>query len=82
MAVAPDRQGEGIGSQLLVALEQAAPATIERFALFTGSRSLANLRLYERHGYAVSGHDVLSPTITQVRLEKPRSPQPLSGANS
>jgi GNAT superfamily N-acetyltransferase len=46
VAVAPDRQHEGLGSTLL-------RAAIERGGtwLFTGDRSEANLRLYRKHGF-------------------------------
>jgi GNAT superfamily N-acetyltransferase len=60
LAVAPDRQHEGLGTQLL-------EAAIERGGtwLFTGDRSEANLRLYRRHGFvethreAVPGHELV-----------------------
>jgi GNAT superfamily N-acetyltransferase len=46
LAVAPDRQHEGLGTRLL-------EAAIERGGtwLFTGDRSQSNLRLYRRHGF-------------------------------
>jgi GNAT superfamily N-acetyltransferase len=49
LVVAPDQQRRGIGRALLAAVE--ARFTARRFVLFTGSRSAANLRLYERAGY-------------------------------
>jgi GNAT superfamily N-acetyltransferase len=60
LAVAPDRQHEGLGTRLL-------QAAIERDGtwLFTGDRSEANLRLYRRHGFeethreAVPGHELV-----------------------
>lgn len=52
IAVAPDVQGEGIGTRLLSALEQRGRASGCREAeLFTGSLSEANIELYEREGY-------------------------------
>ena len=50
LAVAPDLQGQGIGTALLRAIEDRFPA-VPRFELFTGARSEANLRLYRRLGY-------------------------------
>lgn len=47
----PDRQGAGIGRHLLAAIEQAAPAGVRVFALFTGPRSSRNVAMYERAGY-------------------------------
>ncbi len=50
LCVAPDLQGQGLGSRLLRESEEALPEARE-IRLFTGSLSAANLRLYERHGY-------------------------------
>ncbi|WP_460772851.1 GNAT family N-acetyltransferase [Microbacterium sp. GXF7504] len=55
IAIAPDQQGEGIGSLLLAALEERGrDAGCTEAELFTGSLSEANLRLYEREGYRES----------------------------
>ncbi|GAA3586128.1 GNAT family N-acetyltransferase [Amycolatopsis ultiminotia] len=51
LAVAPDRQGGGLGTALLLATEAAAPAGVRRFRLTTGEFSAGPLRLYARHGY-------------------------------
>lgn len=67
--VRPDRQGEGLGSALLVAIE-AEFAAARRFELFTGSLSEGNIRLYRRHGYAITGEIRPSPRLTLVTLEK------------
>jgi GNAT superfamily N-acetyltransferase len=50
LAVAPDRQGAGLGTLLLLESERAVPGT-RRIDLFTGELSAGNLRLYQRHGY-------------------------------
>jgi ribosomal protein S18 acetylase RimI-like enzyme len=50
LTVAPDRQGQGIGSFLLREAEFTFSET-EELRLFTGERSAANIRLYERSGY-------------------------------
>jgi GNAT superfamily N-acetyltransferase len=50
-AVAPDLQGQGLGSRLIAALEATAAPATERFELFTGMNSEPNLRLYKRCGY-------------------------------
>lgn len=67
--VRPDRQGEGLGSALLAAIE-AEFAGAPRFTLFTGSRSEGNIRLYRRHGYVITGEIRPSPKLTLVTLEK------------
>lgn len=51
LAVAPDRQGRGIGSGLLAEVERRYADRVDRFELFTGDRSEAALRLYRRRGY-------------------------------
>ncbi len=51
LVVAPDRQGQGLGSHLLRQAEVQVPEGIQLMRLFTGEHSLANLRLYKRHGY-------------------------------
>ncbi len=55
LAIAPDQQGGGLGSQLLAAVEQRGRDAGAREAeLFTGALSEANQRLYEREGYSRS----------------------------
>jgi GNAT superfamily N-acetyltransferase len=71
LVVAPDVQGHGIGTRLLMSLERQAPATVDRFSLFTGHLSTANLRLYQRLGYAEAHREQLRPGIVLVHLEKP-----------
>lgn len=53
LMVAPDLAGLGIGSSLLRLIEELAPVTADRFTLFTGSRSVRNIRTYQRAGYAL-----------------------------
>lgn len=55
IAIAPDAQGKGIGTLLLSEVERRGrEAGAAQSELFTGSLSEANLRLYEREGYAES----------------------------
>ncbi|WP_420879181.1 GNAT family N-acetyltransferase [Rhodococcus sp. (in: high G+C Gram-positive bacteria)] len=51
LVVAPDKQGQGRGSRLLELVEQRVPEQVTGLQLFTGERSLGNLRLYSRFGY-------------------------------
>ena len=71
LIVAPDRWGEGIGSALLVACEQAlnANSRVAEIRLFTGADSLRTLRLYERHGYRRQREEPAG-THTLVHLTK------------
>jgi GNAT superfamily N-acetyltransferase len=54
LVVAPDRQGQGLGSRLLRAAESVARGCSE-IRLFTGEYSTDNIRLYERFGYRETG---------------------------
>jgi GNAT superfamily N-acetyltransferase len=67
VAVAPDRQHEGLGSTLL----QEAIARGGTW-LFTGDRSEANLRLYRRHGF-VETHRLPVPGHELVYLRLPEA---------
>jgi predicted N-acetyltransferase YhbS len=69
LTVAPDLQGQGLGSRLLQAAEDSAPAA-HSAVLFTGRLSLANIRLYERHGYRESHRERLTPGVELVYLRK------------
>ncbi len=70
LIVQPEFQDRGIGSELIEAIE-AACAGVAKFELFTGSRSEATIRLYQRHGYTISRTEPVSPTLSLTFLEKP-----------
>ena len=71
LAIAPDAQGQGIGTRLLAAVEDRGRAGGCREAeLFTGSLSEANLRLYEREGYRETTRVQGDDGIEQVFLRK------------
>ena len=69
LIVDPPCQRQGVGSSLLRAVEAALPDAA-RFELFTGSRSVGNLRLYERHGYRMRETRQLSERVSVVYLDK------------
>ena len=69
LAVAPDLQGRGIGSRLLDAAETGSPCSSA--ALYTGSRSEPNLRLYRRRGYVEQRREEIRPGLEVVHLTKP-----------
>gem|GEM_PF-237344 len=71
LAVAPDRQGRGIGGWLLAAAEAHAGA-VRRYLLCTGYRSERPLALYRRHGYAETRRGVDAAGVPVVHLAKPR----------
>ena len=69
LSVDPALQRRGIGSALIAAVEARFP-DIQAFELFTGNRSVENLRLYDRHGYRHVRTKVLSPAVSLVFLRK------------
>jgi ribosomal protein S18 acetylase RimI-like enzyme len=69
LIVHPDYQGRGIGTRLMNAIE-ARFAQAERFELFTGSRSVRNIGLYERLGYRQFSTKAVTQDLTFVYLEK------------
>ena len=70
LVVAPDQQGRGIGRALLAAVERAAGPDVRRAALFTGHRSVGNLRLYTRAGYEEQRRERVADDLTLVHLAK------------
>ncbi|PFG36237.1 acetyltransferase (GNAT) family protein [Flavimobilis soli] len=51
LAVAPDRQGEGIGTQMMLAVAPLLPEGVEEIWVFTGKDSKQNLAMYQQQGY-------------------------------
>ena len=68
LIVRPDQQGKGIGTALMLAIEKASPHA--RYELFTSSKSVRNIALYERLGYVRVREEEVSPGLTFVYLEK------------
>lgn len=68
-AVAPDQQGHGIGTQLLLAILPHMPADVEEVWVFTGRDSVHNLALYEKHGYTHE-HDQTVGDLTYAYLRR------------
>jgi len=68
LIVHPDRQGQGIGTKLLMAIERECPAS--RYELYTSDKSLRNLKLYERLGYVRFKERKITDGLNFVYLEK------------
>ena len=68
LMVNPSNQGQGIATKLIYAIER--EYSVERYELFTGSRCVDNLRLYERLGYVRFKERAITSEITLVYLEK------------
>ncbi|HCS63137.1 MAG TPA: GNAT family N-acetyltransferase [Cellvibrio sp.] len=75
LIVHPQHQRQGIGSQLLRSVE-ILHRHARMFELFTGSKSLDNIRLYQKHGYTISHHQQLSPSVELVFLQKTAQERP------
>ncbi|MDY0186578.1 MAG: GNAT family N-acetyltransferase [Syntrophus sp. (in: bacteria)] len=71
LIVHPHYQGKGIGTALMKSLEKAFPEA-DRFELFTGNKSMNNIRLYERLGYEAYREEDLSLDVRLVFMEKRR----------
>ena len=77
LIVHPDHQNQGIGSQLIAAIETHFNQA-QRFELFTGEKSERNLYLYRKLGYKVYKPHQLSNLVTLLFLEKQNHQTPLS----
>jgi GNAT superfamily N-acetyltransferase len=73
LVVHPRMQRHGLGGRLLDAIERRllAEGEVAYFRLFTGHRSLGNLRLYARQGYRQTGVEAVGGELSFITLEKP-----------
>ena len=69
LVVAPEAQGQGLGTRLLRAIEDAHPQ-VERFELTTNMIMVGNVRFYLRHGYEVVEQMQHSTTIRLAFMRK------------
>ena len=69
LAVDPARQGHGVGSALLDALERALP-DVTQFDLTTNTLMEANVPFYERRGYQVTQFTRHSDVVTLAQMTK------------
>jgi tRNA (guanine37-N1)-methyltransferase len=68
--VAPDLQGRGLGRYLLELIEAAAPPEVTSYELWTGAKSVENIRMYKKAGYRLQGPAPGPPGA--VVMTKPR----------
>lgn len=68
LMVHPDMQKKGIGTSLLEEIEKIYPG--RRYELFTSTKSVSNIRLYERQGYKIFKQEAVSEKLQFVYLEK------------
>ena len=68
LMVNPDFQKRGIGTTLLAEIENEYPG--QRYELFTSTRSVDNIRLYERLGYKIFKYESISQELEFVYMQK------------
>lgn len=68
LMVHPSRQGQGIGTQLLLEMEKLYPN--QRYELFTSTRSQKNIALYEKLGYKIFEEKQVTEELSFVYMEK------------
>ena len=68
LMVHPDFRGKGYGSKLLREIERYYVDT--RYELFTSTRSVDNIRLYERLGYKIFDEKKITDELVFVYMEK------------
>jgi ribosomal protein S18 acetylase RimI-like enzyme len=74
LMVHPRMQRHGLGSRLLSAMERqlgSGPQAVTAYRLFTGHRSIGNLRLYQRLGYRQTQVEEVNSKLSFIVLEKP-----------
>lgn len=69
LAVAPDKQGQGVGTALMFAVLPHLPEETTEIWVFTGKDSKQNLALYTQHGYEHQ-HDEVAGKLTYAYLRK------------
>ncbi|WP_028517661.1 GNAT family N-acetyltransferase [Ruminococcus flavefaciens] len=68
LMVHPDRRHKGYGTRLLSEIEKCFPD--KRYELFTSTRSLDNIRLYQKLGYSIFARKAVNDELEFVYMEK------------
>lgn len=68
LMVRPDMQNRGIGTRLLLEIENVYPNQI--YELFTSTRSIRNIKLYEKLGYKIFKEESVSKELQFVYMQK------------
>jgi phosphoribosylanthranilate isomerase len=74
LIVNPQEQNQGIGSELLLAIE-AQFGKANCFELFTSQRSTRNLYLYQKYGYQITRQELLNERVNLIYLQKSGKPK-------
>lgn len=70
LMVHPDHRGKGYGTRLLTEIEKYF--SCKRCELFTSTRSVDNIRMYEKNGYKEYKREAISDELIFVYMEKYR----------
>ena len=68
LMVHPDHRHKGYGTMLLSEIEKCFPD--KRYELFTSTRSLDNIRLYQKLGYTIFARKAVNDELEFVYMEK------------
>ena len=68
LMVHPNMQKQGLGTKLLLAIEQEYPN--QKYELFTSTKSISNIRLYEKLGYKIFKEETVYEELQFVYLQK------------
>lgn len=68
LMVHPSKQGQGIGTQLLLEMEK--QYLNQRYELFTSTRSEKNIALYQKLGYEIFDEEQVTEELRFVYMEK------------
>ena len=68
LMVHPSKQGQGIGTQLLLEMEKQYPN--QRYELFTSTKSERNIALYQKLGYKIFDEEQVTEELRFVYMEK------------
>ena len=69
LIVHPNHQGQGIGTALMESFESCL-GQVQRFELFTGTKSNHSIHLYERLGYKIFKNEEINKNLSFVFMEK------------
>jgi len=70
LLTAPDLEGCGIGGSLLAAIEAVTAGDADFFELSTGTKSGANIEMYQRRGYHIVAESTDDAGIRVVNMSK------------
>ena len=68
LMVHPDHRHKGYGTRLLSEIEKCFPD--KRYELFTSTRSINNIRLYQKMGYSIFARKSVNDELVFVYMEK------------